>query len=94
MQALSQDRNMWTQKDKKRGEERGEAAGKIKIHRIMKKGWQEEGRSEKKKGKERERVREEERKERKDRGNDAKCKTRKKENCTHPLYPWTSTVKP
>ena len=52
------------------------------------------GEVKKKKGKERERVREEERKERKDRGNDAKCKTRKKENCTHPLYPWTSTVKP
>ena len=64
MQALSQDRNMWTQKDKKRGEERGEAAGKIKIHRIMKKGWQEEGRSEKKKG-ERKRKSEGGRKERK-----------------------------
>ena len=63
MQAVSQDHNMWTQKDKKRGEESGEAAGKIKIHGIMKKGWQEERRSEKK-GKERERVREEERKER------------------------------
>lgn len=51
-------------REERRGEERGEAAGKIKIHRIMKKGWQEEGRSEKKRGKERERVREEERKER------------------------------
>lgn len=34
-------------REERRGEERGEAAGKIKIHRIMKKGWQEEGRSEK-----------------------------------------------
>ena len=49
--------------EERRGEESGEAAGKIKIHGIMKKGWQEERRSEKK-GKERERVREEERKER------------------------------
>lgn len=80
-------------REERRGEERGEAAGKIKIHRIMKKGWQEEGRSEKKRG-ERKRKSEGGRKERKDRGNDAKCKTRKKENCTHPLYPWTSTVKP
>ena len=84
MQALSQDRNMWTQKDEKKGEERKEERQQERLKYIE--SWKKDGRKrgevKNKRGKERERVREEERKE------------RIEENCTHPLYPWTSTVKP
>lgn len=66
MQALSQDRNMWTQKDEKKGEERKEERQQERLKYIE--SWKKDGRKrgevKNKRGKERERVREEERKER------------------------------
>lgn len=84
MQAVSQDHNRRTQKDKQKGEERKEEGQQQRWKHMAS-----EGRS-KQKGKER--VREEGREERKHRGRGANGKTRIKENRTHQLYPWTSTV--